>query len=100
MDSFLDPGLRHSHSTIYDLDYRVDNHELPESIAEIYKLCLKAEMDQDFLNSREFANNIERIYFENAAWSQLTSSGLSESPEVNNGQVPEKYGKAKIIIGN
>lgn len=53
METFLDKNLRHSQSNLNDLTEKVRNAELPESIASLYELCLKAEKEQDFINSRD-----------------------------------------------
>ena len=93
MDSFLDPGLRHSHSSLSDLQNKIDNQELPEPIARTYKLCLKAEIDQNFLNSEEFANNIKTIYYEHVVCSSMASSELNNPSQINNELIPANIEK-------
>ena len=66
MESFLDTGLRHSSSTLSDIDKKVESYELPESVAQIYKHCLRAEEDQNFLDSIEFYKDIEHLFYEHA----------------------------------
>jgi hypothetical protein len=61
MEAFLDPSLRHSQSTFENL---TGNVEIPESIVTTYRLCLDAEMNTDFLNSKEFIDKIDKLYLE------------------------------------
>lgn len=70
MESFLDTDLRHNHSSLDDLSEKVRSAELPESMASLYKLCLKAANEQDFINSEEFITEINSMYSEHITCAQ------------------------------
>ena len=78
MKSFLDTDLRHSHSTLDDLSGKVRDADLPESIANLYKLCLKAENEQDFINSEEFITKINSMYIEHITYTRMIGSEFRE----------------------
>ncbi|WP_077329249.1 sulfotransferase family protein [Virgibacillus siamensis] len=59
LDSFIDPTLRHSRTTLKELD---KNTEIDKDIKKLYKLALKASHDQEFLNSSKFSKQIDKLY--------------------------------------
>ncbi|WP_174614886.1 sulfotransferase family protein [Virgibacillus ihumii] len=59
LDSFIDPTLRHSRTTLKELD---NNTEIDKDKKKLYKLALKASQDQDFLKSAKFSKQINKLY--------------------------------------
>lgn len=87
IEAFLDPGLRHSQSTLSTLE---SNVEIPESIVNAYRLCLDAEMHINFLNSKEFSDKIDKLYLEYTAYTRMISSDLKEALREKNKQIQQK----------
>lgn len=59
LDSFIDPTLRHSRTSLKELD---NNTEIDKDIKKLYKLTLKASHNQDFLKSANFSKKVDKLY--------------------------------------
>jgi len=92
MESFLEPGLRHSKSAFENL---ASNPKVPEFIVKTYGLCLKAEANKDFFSSREFSDMIDMLYLDYAAYSGAISSELREALQEKNRLIQQKIGQIR-----
>lgn len=59
LDSFIDPTLRHSRTSLKQL---AKSNEIEEDMKELYRVCLKAAHSKEYLNSKKFANQIDKLY--------------------------------------
>lgn len=90
--SFLEPGLRHSKSAFESL---ASNPKVPGFIVKTYGLCLKAEANSDFFNSKEFSDMIDVLYMDYASYSGAISSDLKEALREKNRLIQEKIGEIR-----
>jgi len=90
MESFLEKGLRHSQSSLGDLNSKVRNLELPKSISSLYELCLRAEQEQGFINSDEFNSKIHNMYLEHVTFTQMVNSEFKKSIEYKDQSINNK----------
>ncbi|HEU5139906.1 MAG TPA: sulfotransferase [Bacillales bacterium] len=59
LDSFIDPDLQHSRTTLEELE---SMEEVESDIKKLYRLCLEGAESQEFLQSASFASQIEELY--------------------------------------
>lgn len=59
LNSFIDPTLRHSTTSLKDLD---KSKEIEGDMKELYRICLKAAHSRDYLNSKKFSQQIDKLY--------------------------------------
>ncbi|HEX7063884.1 MAG TPA: sulfotransferase [Bacillales bacterium] len=59
LDSFIDPDLQHSRTTLEELESMED---VDSDIKRLYRLCLEGAESQEFLHSASFAAQIEELY--------------------------------------
>ncbi|WP_404455637.1 hypothetical protein LG329_07940 [Virgibacillus necropolis] len=60
LDSFIDPTLRHSRTTLKEL---AKSSEIEEDMKELYRVCLKAAHSQEYLKSKKFSMHIDKLYY-------------------------------------
>lgn len=58
LDSFIDPGLQHSRTTLEAL---MNQEGIDEDIKQLYQLCIKGARSQPYLQSEQFASQIEAL---------------------------------------
>jgi len=61
----------------------------------MYELCLKAETDQDFLESEEFNNEIQK-FIEYESYCRTISSELKNTIQRKNQQIHDKILQTKV----
>jgi len=83
MQSFLDPNLRHSTSSLNDLQ----DLKTSSSIKRTYSLCLKAEENPDYLSSEEFAQKTEDMLQDFLMFSEILPPELRDSLHTKNKRI-------------
>lgn len=60
LDSFIDPTLRHSRTSLKEL---AKSNEIEEDMKELYRVCQKAAHSQEYLKSKKFSKEIDKLYY-------------------------------------
>lgn len=59
LDSFIDPKLQHSRTSLEEL---MKQEDIDEDTKELYHICLKASHDPEYFQSKPFNSRIDELY--------------------------------------
>ena len=71
IETFLKPGLRHSHS---DTESLLMNHDIPDPLLSVYRMLLEADENEKSLDSRESLEKASKLYSDYCLYANLLGS--------------------------